>query len=166
MAEPSGLRVSDQQREQTAQAIRDHFAAGRLTEDELNERLQGALQARTDSDLAALLSDLPALPITPRERKAQLAQRRGELRRRVLQEAGGGVALFAVCTVIWLASGAHGQFWPIWVALVTVLALARSTWRLYGPDPQLDEVERDLERRHRRDERHRERSDRRSHRRR
>jgi hypothetical protein len=35
---------------------------------------------------------------------------------------------FAVCTVIWLASGAHGQFWPIWVALVTVIALLRGGW--------------------------------------
>ena len=52
MAEPAGLRVSDQQREQTAQAIREHYAAGRLTEDELNERLQAALQARTNANLA------------------------------------------------------------------------------------------------------------------
>jgi Domain of unknown function (DUF1707) len=150
MAEPSGLRVSDQQRDQTAQAIREHFAAGRLTEDELNERLQAALQARTDADLAALVKDLPALPISPRERKAELAQRRGELRRRLLQEAGGGVVVFAVCTAIWLGSGAHGQFWPVWVALVTVLALARSTWRLYGPAPDPDHVERELDSRQRR----------------
>jgi Domain of unknown function (DUF1707) len=147
MAEPAGLRVSDQQREQTAQAIREHYAAGRLTEDELNERLQAALQARTDADLAKLMKDLPPLPVSAAQRKAELAQRRGELQRRVLQEAGGGAVLFAICTVIWLTSGGRGQFWPIWVALVTVIALARSTWRLYGPAPDLHQVERHLDRR-------------------
>jgi Domain of unknown function (DUF1707) len=166
MADPQGLRVSDQQREQAAQAIREHFAAGRLTEDELNERVQAALQARTDSELAALMKDLPALPVSQRERQAELAQRRARLQRRVLQEVGGGVVVFAVCTAIWLASGAHGQFWPIWVALVAVLALARSSWRLYGPAPDLEQVERDLDRRQRshgdrRSERYRRRSHRR-----
>jgi hypothetical protein len=145
MADQSSLRASDQQREQATQAIREHFAAGRLTEDELNERLQAALQAQTQPELSALLADLPSLPVSPEERKAELVERRSQLQRRVLQEAGGGVGLFAVCAVIWVASGAHGQFWPIWVGLVTVLALAGNLWRLYGPAPELDRVERELE---------------------
>ena len=36
MAEPSKLRVSDEQRERMAQEIREHFAAGRLSEEELD----------------------------------------------------------------------------------------------------------------------------------
>src|SRR5204863_6418162 len=51
---------------------------------------------------------------------------------------------FLVCTAIWLTSGANGQFWPIWVALVAVIPLVRNGWRLYGPAPELDRVEEEL----------------------
>lgn len=147
MADASGLRVSDQQREQAAQAIREHFAAGRLTEDELNERLQSALEAKTEPQLNALLADLPKLPVSPEQRKAELVARRSHLQRRVIQEAGGSAALFVLCTGIWAVSGAHGQFWPIWVLLVVLIRLVRNGWRLYGPEPELDRVERELEQR-------------------
>lgn len=154
MADSSGLRVSDQQRDQTAQAIRDHYAAGRLNEEELTERVTAAYAARTESDLAELVKDLPKLPASPQQQKAELRERRGELQRRILQEAGGGAVAFGVCTALWLASGAHGSFWPIWVALLTVIVLARSAWRLYGPGADLDEVERHLDRRRSHQERH------------
>jgi hypothetical protein len=145
--DPQGLRVSDQQREQVAQAIRDHYAAGRLNEEELTERVTAAYAARTDSDLAEVVKDLPALPPSPQQQKAELRQRRSDLQTRLFQEAGGGVIAFGVCTAIWVANGANGSFWPIWVALVTLLVLARSAWRLYGPGADLDEVERHLDRR-------------------
>lgn len=146
----SELRVSDQQRERTADQLREHFAAGRLTEDEFSERVQSAYGARTESQLRQLLSDLPRLPATPQQVKAELAARRSHLQRRVIQEAAGGIALFLVCVVIWLASGAHGQFWPIWVAIIPAVMLVRNGWRLYGPAPQLDRVEREMEHRERR----------------
>jgi hypothetical protein len=152
MPEPSKLRVSDEERERAAQEIREHFAAGRLSEEELDERVQAAYQARTQDELRAIREDLPALPLTRAEQKAELAEQRAHLRRRVLQEAGGGLGAFALCTGIWAASGANGQFWPVWVLLVVVIALARNVWRLYGPAPELDRVEADLDRRRRRDE--------------
>src|SRR5690242_16755374 len=147
-----GLRVSDQQREQAADALRDHFAAGRLTEDELNERLDAALEAKTEPELNALLADLPKLPVSPQQRKAELVARRNQLQRRVIQEAGGGAALFVLCTGIWAVSGANGQFWPVWVLLVVLIPLLRNSWRLYGPAPELDRVERELERKAREDD--------------
>ena len=154
MPDPSGLRASDQQRDQTAQAIRDHYAAGRLNEEELTERVTAAYAARTESDLAELVKDLPKLPASPQQQKAELRERRSDLQRRILQEAGGGAVAFGVCTAVWLASGAHGSFWPIWVALLTLIVLARSAWRLYGPGADLDEVERHLDRRRSNHERH------------
>ncbi len=154
MADPQGLRVSDQQRDQVAQAIRDHYAAGRLNEEELTERVTAAYSARTESDLTELVKDLPKLPASPQQQKAELRQRRSELQSRLFQEAGGGAVAFAVCTAIWAASGAHGSFWPIWVALLTLIVLARSAWRLYGPGADLDEVERHLDRRRSHEERH------------
>jgi hypothetical protein len=140
--------------------LREHFAAGRLNEDELSDRVQAAYAARSEGELRVLLADLPLLPATPQQRKAELAERRAQLRRRLIQETGGGVAVFVVCVVIWAASGAHrGQFWPIWVALVVLIPLIRNGWRLYGPDPQLDRVQRELDRRARHAEhrRHRQR---------
>lgn len=145
-----GYRASDQQREETAQLLREHFAAGRLSQDELDERVQQAYAARSEQQLRRLLSDLPGLPATPQQQRAELAVRRSQLQRRLMQEMGGGVALFVVCVVVWLASGAQGQFWPIWVALVVLIPLLRNGWRLYGPAPQLDRVERELDRRARR----------------
>ncbi len=157
----AGVRVSDQERERAAQEIREHFAAGRLTQDELDERVQAAYAARTEGELAALRADLPRLPANTAQLRAELAARRSQLQRRLLQETGGGIALFVLCTVIWLTDGANGQFWPVWVALVVLIPLLRNVWRLYGPSPQLDEVERHLERRRRHREDHDERHSRR-----
>jgi Domain of unknown function (DUF1707) len=141
------LRVSDQDRERVARELRDHFAAGRLTEDELSERAQAAYQARTQSELRVLTADLPQLPGTRADERAELARRRGELQRRLLQQSGGALLPFAICTVIWLTSGASGMFWPIWVALFALIPLVRNGWRLYGPSPELERVERELARR-------------------
>jgi hypothetical protein len=142
-----GYRASDQQREESAQVLREHFAAGRLSQEELDERVQQAYAAKTEQQLRELLSDLPGLPASPQQQKAELVARRSQLQRRLVQETGGGVALFVVCVVVWLANGAQGQFWPIWVAFVVLIPLLRNGWRLYGPSPQLDRVERELDRR-------------------
>lgn len=54
-----GLRVSHQDRDQIAEVLRDAAGDGRLTAEELDERLERALTARTYDDLAALVTDLP-----------------------------------------------------------------------------------------------------------
>jgi DUF1707 SHOCT-like domain len=146
------IRASDAQRERAAQDIREHFAAGRLTDEELDDRVQAAYAARTEGELKTLLSDLPKLPASAAQQKAELVQRRRHLQRRMLQEAGGGSSAFVICTAIWLASGASGFFWPIFVALAVVIPLLRNSWRLYGPAPELDRVERELESHGRRDQ--------------
>jgi Domain of unknown function (DUF1707) len=139
-----GVRASDEDRERLATELRDHSVAGRLDTDELEERLQQTYAARTTGELEALRRDLPA---TPAALASEQAARRSHLTRRLVQEGGGSAALFAVCTVIWLASGANGQFWPIWVAIVFLLSLVRNGWALFGPAPDLEAVERDLNRR-------------------
>jgi hypothetical protein len=144
------LRVSDAERERAAQSLREHFAAGRLSEEELDERVQAAYRARTVTELASLLDDLPRLPVSPAERRAELIVRRRQLQRRLLQETGGGIAALVICTAIWLIDGAQGQFWPVWVAIVVLIPLIRNGWRLYGPAPDLDRVEEELARRRRR----------------
>jgi Domain of unknown function (DUF1707) len=56
------VRVDSGEREQAAVALNAHYVAGRLTNEELDERVAGAYAARTRGDLAGLLADLPALP--------------------------------------------------------------------------------------------------------
>ena len=41
------MRASDADREQVTAKLRDHFAEGRLTQDELDERVTAALGATT-----------------------------------------------------------------------------------------------------------------------
>jgi hypothetical protein len=60
------LRASDADRERTAEQLRHAAGEGRLTVDELDERLDAAFAARTHADLQRLVADLPAagLPAT------------------------------------------------------------------------------------------------------
>jgi Domain of unknown function (DUF1707) len=53
------MRVGDAEREAAAAELREHFASGRLNQDELNERLDRAFAAKTRGDLHALMIDLP-----------------------------------------------------------------------------------------------------------
>jgi Domain of unknown function (DUF1707) len=61
MATGSNIRVGDADRDATATQLREHYAAGRLTLDELNERLEQTFAARTGADLKAVMRDLPSL---------------------------------------------------------------------------------------------------------
>jgi Domain of unknown function (DUF1707) len=53
------VRVGDADREAVAAQLREHYADGRLTLDELNERLDQAFAAKTRADLTTVLRDLP-----------------------------------------------------------------------------------------------------------
>ena len=53
------IRISDADREQVTARLRDHFAEGRLTSDELDERITATLNAKTFGDLRGILADLP-----------------------------------------------------------------------------------------------------------
>jgi hypothetical protein len=142
----AAVRASDEERERAAAEIREHFTQGRLTSEELADRLGRAYSAQTTDELSLLRADLPALPVDAR---AELAGRRSALSRQLVQQTGAALVPFAVCVAIWLASGASGSFWPVWVALVAVIPLLRNGWRLYGPAPDLEGVERELHARRR-----------------
>ena len=53
------IRVSDADRDGVTAQLRDHFAAGRITPGELDERLSAALNAKTFGDLHRIMADLP-----------------------------------------------------------------------------------------------------------
>jgi hypothetical protein len=117
--EPPALRASDADRELTAGRLRHACAEGRLTADELDERLAAAWAARDTAELERLVADLPAptpAPPPPRGRSLSPEGRR-ELEHAAVQ---AGVA-FAIAVIVWVATSADGDFWPRWVALFAVV---------------------------------------------
>jgi hypothetical protein len=59
-ASQAGLRASHLDRDRVVEVLREAAGDGRLTAEELDERLEAALTARTCGELAALTTDLPA----------------------------------------------------------------------------------------------------------
>jgi len=119
------IRVSDADRERITARLREHFAEGRLTPDELDERVSAALNAKTFGDLRPLMADLPEpVPAPPRPAPPPrvagpppwVAYRRGPRLMPLLMlvalaallvPAGGGwlvLGLFKVVLVVWLVS--------------------------------------------------------------
>jgi hypothetical protein len=56
------VRVGDAERDATMTQLREHFVAGRLTFDELTERIDAALIAKTQRQIDTLIADLPRPP--------------------------------------------------------------------------------------------------------
>jgi class 3 adenylate cyclase len=104
------LRASDGDRERVVELLRRHYSAGRLSADDLDERVEAAYGARTDSDLEALTADLPSGrgPAAPR--------RRSGLETSVRIHATVYLVVNVMFVAIWAVSGG-GYFWPIWPIL-------------------------------------------------
>lgn len=131
------VRASDAERERTATLLREHCAAGRLTPEELSERLDSAFAARTVAELAALTRDLPELDEPPRHAGGHT---RSPARERVLHAAGFLALVNATCIAIWIATGADAPFWPQWVLLGTAIRFAFRAWAELGPGAGTDEA--------------------------
>jgi Domain of unknown function (DUF1707) len=99
----SDLRAADADRERIAERLRQAAAEGRLTPDELEERLEVALSARTYAELDGLVGDLPR-----REAEPPPAPRR-----RMRPELQTFLATSLLLVAIWALTGA-GYFWPVW----------------------------------------------------
>jgi DUF1707 SHOCT-like domain len=59
MATGDSVRVSDTDRDHVAAQLREHYVQGRLTHEELDQRLEQAFRARTRPELDAVTRDLP-----------------------------------------------------------------------------------------------------------
>src|SRR5215213_2837509 len=126
------LRASDAERAQTIELLRRHHQAGRLTAEELAERIERVNAATTFGDLDASLVNLPRLlppppPTAPAQERTPRAARQTFYR-----------VLFAYVVInlfligIWAFTG-RGAFWPIWVVLGWGLAMAFYAFRVFGP---------------------------------
>jgi class 3 adenylate cyclase len=119
---PRNQRASDADRERTAASLRDHYGAGRLSDDELAERIADAYDAKTLAELDGLLLDLAspesAFPATSRSGgvPAQRTRTTGVLATNVRVHATIYVVVNVMLVAIWAASGG-GYFWPIWPIL-------------------------------------------------
>jgi hypothetical protein len=109
-----GLRASDADRERVAQMLREHYSAGRLSDEDLSERVETAYAARTTADLATLTEDLPS-SAAPAQ-KPPPRRRRGVLERSVRVHATVYLVVNVMLIAIWAAAGG-GYFWPIWSIL-------------------------------------------------
>jgi hypothetical protein len=103
----SDLLASDADRERIAEQLRAAAGEGRLTAEELEARLERALSARTEAELAPLVADLPSPP-APAPRP--------ESRRRLDDHARAYIGVSLLLLTIWALTGA-GYFWPIWPIL-------------------------------------------------
>jgi hypothetical protein len=124
------IRVSDADRDRVAAQLRDHFAEGRLTQDELDERVSATLNAKTFGDLRPIMADLPgpgpAPVLPPAGQRPQWATPPWAVRRyrpsilplillalviAALAPAGGGLLLFVffrMILVFWLVACVAG----------------------------------------------------------
>ena len=102
-----GMRPSDEARQRAADALRTHYAEGRLDEVELERRVELAYAARTRADLKALFRDLPWDPRSLARSEAYWGFQRRMLRAHAAAYAGVNSGLVG----IWALTGG-GEFWP------------------------------------------------------
>ena len=107
-ADDSGLRTSQEERDRMVSLLQRHAGEGRLDLEELEQRVEAALGARTRGQLAALTADLPDL---------ERAQRRRRTVRRVAlgSFASAMLPLLAGIAIIALAPPAFE--WVGWTAI-------------------------------------------------
>jgi DNA-binding PadR family transcriptional regulator len=114
------IRISDRDRERATARLCDHFAEGRLTREELDERITAALSARTAGDLRHVTADLPE-PAPALERARTLPTAAGprpvQRRRATLPLMPVALTLFAVLLIT-------GGGWPPAASLPAALAQA------------------------------------------
>ena len=101
------IRASDAERERVVSFLRDKTAEGRLTADELDERVGRAYAAVTRGDLQRLVRDLPDPPL----------RRRTPARRRSRGVVIAGMAGFAALRVPGLA------LLVVWTALALTIVM-------------------------------------------
>ncbi|GAA2450216.1 DUF1707 domain-containing protein [Actinomadura vinacea] len=125
------IRASDADRDRVATTLREHCAQGRITMDELHERLEAAYAAKTLGQLQEITSDLPEedlyelpVPAAQRTPQGQVPARREapgmDLYRTGIGAMWGTWALVSGINVaVWMIIAVLGDLvypWWLWVA--------------------------------------------------
>jgi hypothetical protein len=101
-ASDDATRAADADRDEIAESLRKHHAAGRLTDDEFQQRLEQCGSAKTLGELRALLADLPS-DKPKRERSYSYRPRFGALLLPVL------IVLAVIFSGPWRHAAWHGH---------------------------------------------------------
>jgi hypothetical protein len=128
MASDPRIRASDADRDRTAALLREHHAAGRLTADEFQERLDKVYKAKTLGELDDLLADLPAIDLYKLPDASLDRGRRGgsgppplpwmmtRLTPAWRAALGSWLSVSLIAFFVWLLSGHPANLWFLWVA--------------------------------------------------
>jgi Domain of unknown function (DUF1707) len=94
--EPARQRISDQERHQVAEVLREAAAEGRIDVEELDERLAATFAARSYAELVPVTADLPGAhlpaPLSEAWRRLRRTTARSRPCRPPAGRAGGGSA--------------------------------------------------------------------------
>ena len=114
------LRIGDAERDAAAADLGEHFAAGRLSLDELHERLDEVLSAKTRGQLSRTMADLPRSrslrPVTPTADPAMAAPYQRASHATPSDRAGrfAALSLLILAMLIWLFTALlfarHGMY--------------------------------------------------------
>lgn len=121
-----GMRVSDAERAEVTDRLSKHYGDGRLDQAEFNERLDRAMNAKTQSDLLGLFADLPdaepsQAPAAGRHVPAQ-PQPHGHPHPRARRRIPFLILVIAISVVIGHAVAPFYVPW-LWIGLLAFLAL-------------------------------------------
>ncbi|GAA3120836.1 DUF1707 domain-containing protein [Planomonospora alba] len=119
------MRASDDDRDKVASVLREHYAQGRLTVEEFDERLERLYASKTYGELAVLTSDLPgvdlrSLPEVPSGRRPERPDPGRSQKTALLAMWTPWAVAGTVNWVVWFSIGAGDGFdfpypWPLWV---------------------------------------------------
>ena len=115
MTPPREVRIGDAEREAAVAALGDHYAAGRLTKEESDDRAEQAWVARTASALAPLFADLPS-PHGDRPRPSPVAPRPTPSARST-RWSGFRPPLLPMLAIFVGVALLTGHFWVFWLLL-------------------------------------------------
>ncbi|WP_242659229.1 DUF1707 SHOCT-like domain-containing protein [Thermostaphylospora chromogena] len=118
------MRASDADRDRVAGLLREHYAEGRLTVEEFDERLERLYKSKTYGELEVLTADLPGTDLAAysarADKPAPKDDKKADEDKGLVAAWSAWAAASGVNWVIWLIVSATSDDggvypWPLWV---------------------------------------------------
>ncbi|ASU86427.1 DUF1707 domain-containing protein [Nocardiopsis gilva YIM 90087] len=159
------IRASDTDRDRVAKLLQEHFAQGRLDNDEFSARLESAYKARTVGELDPLTRDLPERDLTEKRRategqavrEARRTESAGDERSPQTSDllkdpallipwglwAGVNTVCFSIWSILFLTGTTDGYPWFLWVLVPWGMIMLLITLALFFTKTGSDRAEDD-----------------------